>query len=213
MSSVILLGHCADLMRLGMQAVLSECPEFQIGASVNTLEALLSATQKLRPQMVIFDQCLDSQYDAKIIVHQLRLKSYNTYPLVIGSIQNGMLIRDVLASGALGYLFDGDDLQECLIGAVKSVMQGQMYLSPTASAEYLTVMQSEDRDWQMDNESYMVLQLLAQGEHVMRIGERLGITKRRVYWVREKLRRRFGAKTNEHLIQRATAEGFIYPRD
>jgi hypothetical protein len=34
-----------------------------------------------------------------------------------------------------------------------------------------------------------------------------------VYWVREKLRRRFGAKTNEHLIQRAAAEGFIYPHD
>ncbi len=38
----------------------------------------------------------------------------------------------------------------------------------------------------------------------------LGITKHRVYWEREKLRRRFGAK-NEHFIQHATTEGFIYP--
>ena len=50
-------------------------------------------------------------------------------------------------------------------------------------------------------------------EHAGQISERMGIDKRRVYWVRDKLRRRFGAKTNEHFIQRAAAEGFIYPRD
>ena len=38
-----------------------------------------------------------------------------------------------------------------------------------------------------------VLQLLAHGEHAGQISKRLGIDKRRVYWVREKLRRRFGA--------------------
>jgi DNA-binding CsgD family transcriptional regulator len=45
------------------------------------------------------------------------------------------------------------------------------------------------------------------------ISEQLGIDKRRVYWIREKLRKRFGARTNEHLIQRAAAEGFIPRRD
>jgi DNA-binding CsgD family transcriptional regulator len=74
-------------------------------------------------------------------------------------------------------------------------------------------MQSPNAHEQLDTESREVLQLLAHGEHAGEISKRMGIDKRRVYWVREKLRRRFGAKTNEHLIQRATSEGFIYPRD
>jgi DNA-binding CsgD family transcriptional regulator len=54
-----------------------------------------------------------------------------------------------------------------------------------------------------------VLQLLAHGEHVGQISKRLGIDKRRVYWVREKLRRRFGATTNENLIFQAASQGFL----
>jgi DNA-binding CsgD family transcriptional regulator len=53
-----------------------------------------------------------------------------------------------------------------------------------------------------------VLNKLAKGIHAGQIARELGITQRRVYWVRQKLRQRFGAKTNKHLIHRAAAEGF-----
>jgi hypothetical protein len=36
-----------------------------------------------------------------------------------------------------------------------------------------------------------------------------GVPVRRIYWVGHKLRRRFGAETNEHLIARAAEEGFL----
>jgi hypothetical protein len=36
----------------------------------------------------------------------------------------------------------------------------------------------------------------------------MGVPLRRIYWVRQKLRKRFGANTNEHLISLAVAEGF-----
>ncbi len=36
-----------------------------------------------------------------------------------------------------------------------------------------------------------------------------GVSVRRVYSVCEKLRRRFNAETNEHLIARAAEEGFV----
>ena len=35
------------------------------------------------------------------------------------------------------------------------------------------------------------------------------MTSRHIYWVRDKLRTRFGAKTNEHLISCAKSEGFL----
>ena len=55
--------------------------------------------------------------------------------------------------------------------------------------------------------------MLAHGDEVSEIAEQLDVSLRHVYWVREKLRNRFGARTNEHLIQRAIVEGFIYPRE
>ena len=112
-----------------------------------------------------------------------------------------------------GYLYKSDDLCELLVTAIDTVLLDRPYLSPTANAEYLIAMQSPNANERLDPEARQVLQLLAHGEHAGQISKRLGIDKRRVYWVREKLRRRFGAKTNEHLIQRAAAEGFIYSRD
>lgn len=133
--------------------------------------------------------------------------------LVMGALADGLLVRDLFHVGADGYLYKGDDLCEIPITAIETVMLDRPYLSPTANAEYLIAMQSPNAHERLDLESRQVLQLLAHGEHAGEISERMGIDKRRVYWVREKLRRRFGAKTNEHLIQRAAAEGFIYPRD
>jgi DNA-binding NarL/FixJ family response regulator len=124
---------------------------------------------------------------------------------------DGLLIRDLFALGARGYLYKGDELQESLVRAVETVMRNRPYLSPTANAEYLVAMQSPERDWQLDGEARAVLRLLSQGCHVGQIALALDIPQRRVYWVRQKLRQRFGAVTNEHMISRATAEGFVFP--
>lgn len=131
----------------------------------------------------------------------------------MGELADGLLIRDLFACGVAGYLYKSDDLRELLVTAIDTVLLDRPYLSPTANAEYLIAMRSPHANARLDVEARQVLHLLAHGEHAGQISNRLGINKRRVYWVREKLRRRFGAKTNEHLIQRAAAEGFIYPRE
>jgi hypothetical protein len=54
-----------------------------------------------------------------------------------------------------------------------------------------------------------VLRLLAQGCRPQEIALMRGVLVRRIYWVGNKLRNRFGAETNEHLIARAAEEGFL----
>ena len=44
--------------------------------------------------------------------------------------------------------------------------------------------------------------------HVNDIAAQMDVPLRRIYWVRQKLRKRFGANTNEHLISKAVTEGF-----
>jgi DNA-binding CsgD family transcriptional regulator len=47
-----------------------------------------------------------------------------------------------------------------------------------------------------------------QGLPIADIARQLDIPMRRAYFLRYKLKQRFGATTNEHLISRAVAEGF-----
>ena len=55
----------------------------------------------------------------------------------------------------------------------------------------------------------VVLRLMAQGYRPQEIALMRGVPVRRIYWVGNKLRRRFGAETNEQLMVRAAAEGFL----
>lgn len=209
--SAILVAHPADLTRLGMQTVLSQIPRFRVDASVHTLGHLLQALHEHPTKVVIFDQHLDPECDAIAILRRLNRIVPLTAPILLGTVQNGLFIRDILAAGARGYLLNSDDLRDCLPLAVETVAAKGLYLSPTANTEYLLAMQSEDRHWRIDPEAHAVLRLLANGEHIREIALRLNIAPRRAYWIREKLRKRFQANTNEHLISRAVAEGLASP--
>lgn len=128
--------------------------------------------------------------------------------MILGGLAEGLLIRDLFACGVLAYLFEGDDLKDHLLPAVSAVAQNRPYLSPTANSAYLVAMQSPLRDWQLDTEARAMLRLLMQGLPIADIARQLDIPMRRAYFLRYKLKQRFGATTNEHLISRAVAEGF-----
>lgn len=204
-----MIADAADLIRLGMEAVLKGRSEFIVEASVNSLSDLRVAVEQ-QPQVIVVDERLDPEVDILQIVEDVLQVSPKTQVLVSGYLRDGLLIRDLFAVGCRGYLYKGDELQDSLICAIETVMRDRLYLSLTANTEYLTAMQTPQRDWQLDQEARGVLRLLAQGQHVGQISLALDIHPRRVYWVREKLRVRFGATTNEHMISRAAAEGFIF---
>jgi len=205
----LVIADAADLIRLGMEAVLKGYIEFRVEASVNTF-ADLQVVAESKPQVMVIDERLDPGVDILQIVEEMLQISPQTQVLVSGYLRDGLLIRDLFALGCQGYLYKGDELQDVLVGALETVMRNRLYLSPTANAEYLVAMQKPQRDWQLDQEARGVLRRLAQGHHVGQIALELKIHPRRVYWVREKLRVRFGASTNEHMMSRAAAEGFVF---
>lgn len=208
----IIIADDADLVILGAQSVLSAVHRFSVVGTARCMDDLLQVIENAQPDVVVLSEWIHN-IDILTVVETIKRTRPLVKIIIMGGLADGLLIRDLFASGVSGYLYKSDDLCELLVTAVETVMLDRPYLSPTANAEYLISMQSPNANERLDPESRQVLQLLAHGEHAGQISERMGIDKRRVYWVREKLRRRFGAKTNEHLIQRAAAEGFIYPGD
>lgn len=208
----IVIADDADLVIVGAQSVLNADHRFSMVGTARCMHDLLKTIEASYPDVVVLSEWIHNLdiLSAVEAVHRVRP---DVKVIVMGGLADGLLIRDLFASGVRGYLYKSDDLCELLVTAIDTVLLDRPYLSPTANAEYLIAMQSPHANERLDPEARQVLQLLAHGEHAGQISERLGIDKRRVYWVREKLRRRFGAKTNEHLIQRAAAEGFIYPHD
>jgi DNA-binding NarL/FixJ family response regulator len=127
----------------------------------------------------------------------------------MSNIPDGLIVQELFACGVSGYLYKSDVLGDCLGQAIQAALDNLPYLSPTANTEYLIALQSDRAGWQLDAEGRDVLRLMANGYRPQEIAVARGMLIRRVYWVANKLRDRFGAETNAHLIARAAEEGFL----
>lgn len=208
----IVIADDADLVIAGAQSVLNADHRFNVVGTARCMDDVLKTIETVPTDVILLSEWIHN-LDILSAVEAIHRVNHTVKIIVMGGLADGLLIRDLFSVGVRGYLYKSDDLCDLLVIAIDTVLLDRPYLSPTANAEYLIAMQSPNAHERLDAEARQVLQLLAHGDHAGQISKQLGIDKRRVYWVREKLRRRFGAKTNEHLIQRAATEGLIYPND
>lgn len=206
----ILLAHSADLFLLGAQQVLKNYPDCEVLAAVTDFVELRDLTRSHMPNVILLGDALDPDLNVWQQIEYLRTTAPLTRIILLSNLISGALIQDFLLYGVTAILCKQDKLSTHLYFAVLAAYHNRPYLSPTVNTEYLIAIQSGQANLRMDDESRTVLSKLAQGDHIQQIALHLDVDVRRVYWVREKLRQRFGANTNEHLIQRAAAEGFIY---
>lgn len=205
----ILIADEMDLATRGARIVLESERGWFIDGEYQALADLLTAVEAQPPDIIICGEHLDPEVDSLSLIDQLVDAAPYAKRIIIGASTDGLRTQDMFDCGMHAYLYRSDPLRCCLVPAVRAVLANRYYLSPTANTEYLIAMQSPLREWRMDAEARAVLRLLAQGLHTGQIALELAISQRRVYFIRQKLRHRFGAVTNEHLISRATEEGFL----
>ncbi|MCD4684691.1 MAG: response regulator transcription factor [Anaerolineae bacterium] len=209
MTVKITIAHATDLVVEGMKAVLRQHRSFQIMGTYFLLSDLLGALATERPDVILLGARIEPDRDVLAVVEQVQTAAPRARILVLSTLSDGFIIQELFTVGAMGYLYKHDPLSQHLVEAIQTVMRGRPYLSPTANSEYLVAMQSVRVDWQLDTEAREVLHQMAQGLRPQEIALLRNVPIRRVYGVGEKLRRRFGAETNEQVIARAAEEGFL----
>jgi two-component system capsular synthesis response regulator RcsB len=205
----ITLADDTDLALIGARAVVSQDERFQVVGVCQSLPDLLDLIAAAAPDVILLGDRLEPDLDVLALVERVRATAPRAHLIVMGRLPDGLIVHELLNSGVLGYLYKSDRLEECLVEAIRAAARGKPYLSPTASAEFLLAVRAGRTDAQLDAEAREVLRLLAQGCRPQEIALMRGVPVRRIYWVGNKLRNRFGAETNEHLIARAAEEGFL----
>lgn len=202
----IALAADEDLILLGAQTVLEREYRYRVVGTARSLGELLHLLD-LKPDILVINDWLAGLHVMRMAE---KLKQHRRLKLItMSGVSDGLFIHDVLTSGIHAYLHKQDNLQDCLAPAIDTVLNGAPYLSPNARTSYIIAMQTSKRNNQLNSESLSVLQLLAQGIPIGKIAFELGLPTRRIYWVRDKLRHRFEATTNEHLIYCAMKQGVI----
>lgn len=209
----ILLADEMDLVTHGARSVLLINPAWTVVGECHSLNDTLKQLDPAAVDVVVCGEQLDPGYDALRLVERLRTAAPNAHMILIGSAADGRLLRDLLHIGLRAYLHRGDPLRDCLPAAIHTVLRESLYLSPTANTDYLVAIQSGKHHRYLDPEARMVLRLLAQGCTIGSIAAQMRLPQRRIYWVCQKLRNRFGATTNEQMMSCAIAEGYTNAYD
>ncbi len=198
-----------DLVLAGIKAILAGwegCGEVTL---FSRLPDLLEGLKVMPPDIIILGERLDPEYTILKLVGTVKAVTPHARLVLLGGPVDSCAVQELFDRGLHAYLCRSDPLNEFLIPALRAVMRGKPFFSPAVSAGFLSVTQARPPHCPLDSEALLVLQMLAEGQTVSQIASQLKVRLRHVYLVRNKLRRRFGAATNEVLLSHARAEGFV----
>ena len=201
-----------ELLRRGVQAIISANALGDIvGEAANGYEAI-ALVQRLVPDLVLMDASMPDMNGIEA-ARQLRLSHPHVAVLCLSMHAESYYVTAMLKAGAAGYLLK-DCIGEELLRAIRAVLSGQVYLSPTISASVVEALRSpkpsaaaRQRD-ALTSRERQVLQLFAEGYSAKEIGGRLHLSVKTVATHRERIMAKIGTHSIAGLTRYAIKVGF-----
>jgi DNA-binding NarL/FixJ family response regulator len=202
----IVIAEDHTILREGLKALISSNPEFEIvGEAKDGAEAIRSVNN-IRPDLVLMDLSMPKMSGMSAIV-EIKKSAPETKILVLTIHNMEEYILEALRAGANGYVLKDADQEELLL-AIKTVLEGKSFLSPSVSKKviegYLEGKKSvkTDTSWEtLTQREREVLKLIAEGYKNKEIANLLFISAKTV----EKHRANLMKKLDIHNVQSLTA--------
>ena len=204
MSQRIVLLDSNTLFRQGLRALLSNHSEFKVMADVADGPAAYAAAVRYTPELVIMDLAPRGQ-TAMDFVATLKRRLPGTRVLVLTSHGSEERLREALLIGADGFALKDTTFND-LIGALRSVLGGNKYIAPEASAHlvegYLHPSETKSRASPLaalTSRERSILQLIAEGRSNRTAAEALNVSAKTVEKHRANLMRKLGLRNSAEL--------------
>jgi DNA-binding NarL/FixJ family response regulator len=211
----ILLADDHDVMRRGLRELLEEHAGWEICGEVSDGRQAVEQTKKLRPDIVVLDLGMP-KLNGLDAARQIKKAVPRAEVLIFTMHETDQLVRDVFATGALGYVLKSDAARY-LITAVerlaahkpffsgdiaKRVLEGYLTSSATPSAP------STDRITARERE---IVQLLAEGKTNKEAAEILAISVKTVETHRAAIMRKLELASLADLVRYAVRNSIVQP--
>lgn len=205
----VLIVDDHPLVRLGLREMIAQEPDLTVcGLAEDAAEALEMAAGE-SPDLVIVDLSLPDRNGLELI-KQLRCRDAAPKMLVNSMHSEKLFAQRALKAGANGYI-SKEEGTEALLGAIRKVLRGEVYLSEEMTQHMLQVAAGADPadpgagiDALSDRE-IEVLGLLGRALTTRQIAEQLNLSVKTIESHRENIKAKLGLANNNELIRRAVA--------
>jgi two-component system response regulator NreC len=207
----ILLADDHGILRAGLRNLLNAEPEFEVvGEAADGIQALEMAEQT-DPDLILVDINKPNMGGIEML-QQLRAKQNATKVLMLTVHEDDGLLKKAIRAGASGYLVKRAAESE-LINAIRTVMQGDMYVHPSMTRALLKDLVPPPSRLADDNtlthREIEVLRMVARGYTNNQIAETLSISARTVEGHRANLMGKLGLHSRVELVEYAEQHGLM----
>ena len=215
MSCRIILADDHAIVRHGLSQLLQQEDEIEVVAETQDGRSTVELARKLSPDIVIIDIGMPdlNGIDA---TYQILRESSTIKILALSMHSSKNFVIEMLKAGASGYLLKECALEELVI-AVKAVMAGKTYLSPSIADVVVEnyVRQSSNEDDTvfsvLSQREREVLQLMAEGKTTKQVAMGLHISPKTVEGHRLRIMDKLNIDNIAQLTKYAIQEGLTAP--
>jgi DNA-binding NarL/FixJ family response regulator len=185
-------------------------PHLESVGTVTDGRALVDAALRLKPDLIVLDITMPllNGIDAAV---QIR-KSLPGMKLVFVTMHvNPAYLEAALNAGGTGYVLKSAAREE-LLEAIKTVLNGGIYVTPSLSSEHLERFKDPSRaaaTLRLTAREREILQLIAEGRAAKEIAFRLNISINTVAFHRENIKKKLGLGNTADLTKHAIEQGLI----
>ena len=164
----LILKALSDLLR--------DYSDIQLVATSNQGSQLLNMVKNHNPDVAIVDIGMTADsFDPISSVRTLHERYPNVKVLILTGYDDGLWARELVKSGASGYMLKTDDFSLSIPQALRALSQGGKFFSPGVADKLV----ENDLD-KLTPRELSVLNLLSQGRTTDAIADNLGVSEKRV---------------------------------
>lgn len=205
----ILVADDHAVVRQGFGRILEAAPNLQVvGEASNGREAVQLA-QELRPDLVLMDVSMP-ELNGVEATRRLKDQSPHVKVLVLSMHKDHVYVREVLRAGASGYLLK-DCSEDELVQAVRTVANGEAYLSPGVSGAVLADYRKHVSDPidLLSSREREILQMLAEGKTNKEVAVTLNLSVHTVDAHRGRIMEKLDLHSIGELVRFAMRSGIV----
>jgi len=200
----ILLADDHRIVAEGLRSLLE--PEFELIGIVEDGRALVDASEKLRPDVIIVDISMPLLNGIEA-VRQIKKENEKIKVIFLTMHTDVAYAVSAMEAGAQGYVLKHSAPSE-LTTAVRKALSGKIYITPLLeneimSSQHMGSAERREGSSHLTKRQREVLQLLAEGYLAKEIASRLNISTRTVEYHKYQMMKDLGLNTAAELIRYA----------
>jgi DNA-binding NarL/FixJ family response regulator len=184
-------------------------PDLRIVAEAKDGKEAFAALVEHRPDVAVLD-VLMPLYTGKDVLDEIRRRNLETRVLLMTAHDCPEYLAPAFWTDALGYLYMGDGLEDWIVPALKAVMQGRSFVSPTPlealRAQYASVSRDQTICPSLSGAEVDILKLTVRGKSDKEMANALDIPVRTIEKRKARLRRKIGVSSTVELAVYAVTQ-------